>query len=180
MRNEERNYYDVSDPSTYGRGKLSLAVVEDLKNKGYNQSEIADMFGVTRQYVSWIKSTYGGRRTPREVILEHFPFQVPQAQGDSTPFKRLRDHAEYVATGGVGMSFDKLTRLRGFYRKLRDKHLVLEFDPTLPPEPGVSSAGGWAFRKRRKSDGDLLIRVNEYTDLTDEGRRIWRLPPIDP
>src|ERR1700757_2562041 len=152
--------------------KLSLSVVEALKNKGFNQSEIAEMYGVTRQYVSWIKHTYGGRLTPREVVLQNFPFQVSTEMGNTSPFKRLRDHGEYVATGGVGMSEDKLTRLRAFYRKLHDEHLVVEYDPTLPPEPGVSNAGGWAFRKRRKSDGDLLVRVNEYTELTEAGKMI--------
>lgn len=160
--------------------KLSLSVVEDLKNRGLNQTEIAEMYGVTRQYVSWIKHTYGGRLTPRETVLQHFPFTVSVEQGNTSPFKRLRDHGEYVATGGVGMSEDKLARLRAFYRKLRDEHLVVEYDPTLPPIEGVSNKGGWAYRKRRKSDGDLLVRVNEYTDLTEQGRMIWRFPPIEP
>jgi hypothetical protein len=46
-----------NDPLADGTpgAKLSLAVLEDLKNRGFNQSEIADMFDVTRQYVSWIK-----------------------------------------------------------------------------------------------------------------------------
>lgn len=157
--------------------KLTLAVVESFKNKGYSQSEIAEMYGVTRQYVSWIKHTYGGRLTPREQVNQHFPFQVPTEMGNTSPFKRLRDHGEYVATGGVGMSEDKLKRLRSFYNKLRDENLVLEFDPDIPPIPGVSNKGGWAYRKRRKSDGDLLVRKNEHTTITEEGKRIWRLPP---
>lgn len=57
--------------------KLTLSDVEALKAKGYTQSEIAKHFGVTRQYISWIKSYYGGRLTPKEVIRQHFPFQVP-------------------------------------------------------------------------------------------------------
>ena len=160
--------------------KLTLSVVEDLKNKGFNQSEIAEMFGVTRQYVSWIKYYYGGRLTPRELVLQHFPFQVSQQQGQTSPFRNLRSHAEYIATGGVGMSEDKLKRLRSFYRKLRDENLVVEFDPTLPPVEGVSNKGGWAYRARIESDEDYLIRVNDYTDLTDYGRVIWRFPPTEP
>lgn len=161
--------------------KLSLSVVEALKNKGFNQSEIAEMYGVTRQYVSWLKHTYGGRLTPREQVLQSFPFEVPVEMGQTSPFRRLRDHGEYVATGGVGMDAEKKRRLRAFYQRLRDEKLVVEFDPTLPPEPGVSNKGGWAYRRRRKSDGDLLIRVNEHTrDLTEEGLMIWRFPHIDP
>ncbi|OHT67787.1 repressor [Mycobacteroides chelonae] len=161
--------------------KLSLAVVEDLKNKGLSQSEIAEMYGVTRQYVSWIKHTYGGTLTPREAILQHFPFEVPTALSQTSPYMRLRDHAEYIATGGDDMSPIKLSRLRSFYRKLRDQNLVLEYDPSIAPIKGVSNKGGWAYRDRVAEDGDLLIRVNEYTRLTEEGRqRIWRFPPVDP
>jgi hypothetical protein len=165
----------ASDPN-----KLSLSVVEDLKRKGFNQSEIAEMYGVTRQYVSWIKHTYGGRLTPREVVLKEFPFDVPVKMGNTSPFKRLRDHGEWVATGGAGMNHDKLSRLRAFYRKLRDENVVLEFDPNIPPIEGVSSAGGWAYRPRKKSDGDLLIRVNQFTHITEEGKMIWRFPRYEP
>jgi predicted transcriptional regulator len=157
-----------------------LAVIEDLKNKGFSQSEIAEMFSVTRQAVSWHKHTYGGRETLREVVLKHFPWKVSAEQSQSSPYRRLRDHGEYVATEGVGMSQDKLTRLRSFYQTLRNEGVVVEHDPRLPPEYGVSNKGGWAFRERTPTDGDLLIRVNEFTILTDEGREIWRFPPQDP
>jgi hypothetical protein len=69
--------------------------------------------------------------------------------------------------------------LRAFYRKLKAEGLVLEYDPS-PPVPGVSNKGGFTFRERTPTDGDLLIRVNEFTLLTDEGRAIWRYPPQDP
>jgi hypothetical protein len=79
------------------------------------------------------------------------------------------------------MSEDKKKRLRAFYKKLRDENLILEFDPSIPPIPGVSNKGGWAFRGRQSSDGpDLLIRENDHTDLTDEGKDIWVFPPRDP
>lgn len=158
--------------------KLTLAVVESLKSKGYTQSEIARMFGVTRQYVSWIKHTYGGHLTPREQVLQHFPWEVPAVLTQQSPYRRLREHGEYVATGGVGMDKIKLGRLRGFYNKLRDH--VIEFDPEIPPQPGFANRGGFALRPREEADGDLLIRVNEHTTLTDEGRMIWRFPPREP
>lgn len=160
--------------------KLSLSVVEDLKNKGFNQSEIAEMFGVTRQFVSWIKHTYGGRLTPKEIVLQAWPWAVPARQSQASPYRRMRDHGEYIATGGKGMREDQLRRLRNFYRKLRDENLVVEFDPTIPPIPGVSNRGGWAFRDRLPSDGDLIIRVNEYANITEEGRRIWTFPRREP
>jgi transposase-like protein len=159
---------------------LSPSVIDRLKNQGMSQSEIARMYGVTRQYISWIKYYHGGRLTPREIVLQHFPFVVPAELTQTSQYRRLRDHGEYVATGGVGMSEDKLNRLRSFYAKLRDEGLVVEFDPDIPPEPGVSNKGGWTFRTRAPADEDRLIRINEYTDLTEDGNEIWRFPPIEP
>lgn len=167
---------------TSQRPELSLAVIEDLKGKGFTQTEIAQIYDVTRQAVSWHKTYYGGRLMPREAVAKEFPFKVPATLSECSPFKRLRDHGEYVATRGIGMKKYKLDRLRAFYRKLRDEGLVLEYDPNIPPTPGVSAKGGWAFRERQPEDGNLLVRVNEFTTITEEGRRIWLLPPpeLDP
>lgn len=158
---------------------LTAAVVEDLKRQGLNQSEIARLYNVTRAHISWIKTQYGGSRTAREEVLRHFPFEVSAAQ-QTSPYKRLRDHAEFFATRGKGMSEDKLKRLRSFYQKLRTENTVVEYDPSIPPCLGVSNTGGWAFRERLPEDGDLLIRVNEFTDLTEQGKMIWRFPPVEP
>lgn len=160
--------------------KLSIGEIEQLKNKGYNQSEIAEMYGKTRAAVSWHKRTYGGHMTPRETVNEEWPWETTHAHGKAAPYKRLRDHAEYMVTSGKGMSEDKLKRLRTFYKRMRDEDLVIEFDPNLPPEPGVSPNGGFAYRKREMSDDDLLIRVNEYTRLSELGETIWCFPPEDP
>jgi len=160
--------------------KLSLSTVEDLKGKGFSQSQIAESFGVTRQYVSWIKHTYGGRMTPREKVLQEWPWTVSADHCQSSPYKNMRNHGEFVATGGVGMSADKLKRLRAFYKKLRDENVVLEYNPDIPPDPGVSNKGGFAYRLREPADEDLLIRVNKHTHITEEGRRIWRFPTMEP
>ena len=159
---------------------LTIGAIEELMNKGYNGNEIADMFGVSRQAVSWHRKNYTSTRTPRELVNEHFPWKVPHELNQQSPYRRLRDHGEYMATGGKGMSADKLQRLRTFYRKLINGNLVVEFDPTLPPVPGVANKGGFAFRSRKARDGDLIIRINNYTVITDEGRMIWRLPPTLP
>jgi hypothetical protein len=160
--------------------RLSLAIIEGLKNQGFNQSEIARLFGVTRQAVSWHVRKYGGILTPRQKVLEHWPWIVPASLCFQAPYRRLRDHGEFVATGGAGMTDEKLVRLRGFYKFLRDEDCVVEFDPDIEPQAGVAGKGGFAYRPRRKNDRDLLIRVNDYTHLSDEGRMIWRFPPIDP
>jgi len=159
---------------------LTIGVIEELRRKGYNQTDIAEMHGVTRQAVSWHKVEYGGELNTRQIVNQHWPWVTTKKQGASTAYQRLRDHGEFMATGGKGMSEGKLKRLQTWLNYLREQQVVLEFDPELPPEPGLSPHGGFAYRKRLKSDADLLIRVNEHTNLTPEGRMIWRFPPRDP
>lgn len=177
MRQKRRD----TDPDTDVESKkLSLAIIEDLKAKGWNQSQIAKEYGVTRQYISWIKHSYGGQLTQRETVLQNFPWKVPTHMCQASAYRRMRDHGEFLITGGEGMSEIKLKRLRSFYKRLRDEDVVIEFDPNIPPEPGIAAHGGFAYRKRLAKDEDLMIRVNEYTNLTEEGRMIWRIPPIEP
>lgn len=147
--------------------------------KKYTQNDIAKHFGVTRQYVSWIKrnKTRDFSETPREIVLKNYPWKTGAKFHNASPNRRMRDHGEYMATGGEGMSQAKLQRLTWFYRFLQENDLVVEFDPNLPPEAGVSSDGGFAYRPRKTSDGkDLLIRVNQFTTLTDDGKDIWVFP----
>lgn len=166
---------EVDLPSNY-KGGLSKAVIEELKTKGYNQSQIAAMFGVTRQAVSWHLKTYDAQLSPRQIVNKSWPWQTTSGHGKSVPCRRLRDHGEYMATSGKGMSPDALKRLRSWWRKLDDENLVVEFDPNLPPLAGLSPHGGFAYRARQGYDADLLIRVNEHTRLTEEGARIWCWP----
>lgn len=160
--------------------KLTPSVLEELKRRGFSQSDIAEIFGVSRQYVSKLKLEYGLSRTPREVALDAWPWgRVPTDHTRTSPYKRLRDHAEYMATGGKGMTFDQLRRLQGFYDKLRTHDWVVEYHPDNPPSEDINT-GGFAYRSRKPSDGELIIRVNEVTHLTDEARRVWVFPPRDP
>lgn len=156
---------------------LSLGVIEELRRKGYNQTEIAEMHGVTRQAVSWHKVVYGGELSTRQIVDKAWPWPTRHQHSRASCYQRMRDHGEFMATGGKGMNENKLNRLKGWWSMLRDKNVVLEFDPNIPPKPGVSLNGGFAYRRRRKSDGDLLIRVNDYTDLSEDGRMIWCWPP---
>ena len=167
----------LSKKKSGSRSPLVFSVIEELRRKGYNQTQIAEMHGVTRQAVSWQKVTYGGAVSTRQIVNEAWPWHTTHAHSRSKCFQRMRDHGEFMATGGRGMTDDKLNRLYAWWRQLRDLDVVLEFDPDLPPEKGISPNGGFAYRKRKKSDEDLLIRVNEYTDLSEEGRMIWCWPP---
>jgi hypothetical protein len=160
------------------RPELTIAIIEGLKRKGLNQSEIARHFGVTHQAVSYHVRKYG-KLTPIQQVMEHWPWTVPTDLGQQAVMRRLRDHGEYVAGGytGKGMDYLKLSRLEGFYQRLEG--FVVEFDPDLGPSE-AGSLGGFAYRERLESDGDLLIRVNDHTHLSDEGRKVWCMPKVMP
>lgn len=135
------------------------------------------MHGVTRQAVSWHKQTYGGHLTPRQVVNKSWPWKTTNLHGKSKAYQRLRDHGEYMANGDFrSMSEEKVKRLKSWWRYLLDNNVVLEFDPDIPPITGVSPYGGFMYRQRHASDNGLLIRVNEHTNLTVEGERIWCWP----
>ncbi|MCV7195154.1 hypothetical protein [Mycobacterium angelicum] len=134
------------------------------------------MFEDTPQFAKWLQQTYGGGSTPRDIVIRNWPFQIPDTSCPAPLYLRLLDHGEYVATGGRGMSNDTLRDLTKFYQTLRDERAVVEYDP----KNGVSESGGLSLVPREQKDGDLIIRVNEHTQLTDEGEMIWRFPPHDP
>ncbi|QGJ90217.1 immunity repressor [Mycobacterium phage SheaKeira] len=160
------------------RAPLLFSTIEDLRLKGHNQSEIAEMHGVTRQAVSWQKKTYGGRMTPRDIVREAWPFATTNANTKSQPYQRLRDHGEFQQTGGKGMSDNKMMRLRAWWRKLQSENVVLEFDPDIPPSPGLAGGGFRYVPRDLDVDGpELLIRVNEHTAPLDEKKKlIWSFP----
>lgn len=156
---------------------LTKEVIESLKARGFNQSRIAEMYGVSRQAVSWHLRTYDAKKSPRQIVNESWPWKTGVGHDKSTAYRRLRDHGEFMQTGGHDMRDDQLTPLRKWWKALRDGNLVVEFDPSIPPIPGVASRGGFAYRDRVVEDHDLLIRVNEFTELTEAGATIWCWPP---
>lgn len=157
--------------------KLSAELARQLhEDEGVSVVDIARMFNVSRTTVYNYLPSKKETRTPYQEALAQFPWDVPASMKRSAPYYRMRDHGEYMATDGDGMSLDKLERLRSFWKKLRDYKLVLVFDPSLPPMPGLSNAGGFAYLPREPRDKNRLIRVNEHTKLTPEFDLIWVLP----
>ncbi|AMO61688.1 Uncharacterised protein [Mycolicibacterium phlei] len=158
------------------RKPLTAKRIEELRAKGYNQSQIAEMHGVTRQAVSWHKVVYNGFLTTRQLAQRAWPWETTNTHGKSSAYQRLRDHGEFMLSGGfTSMSENKQRLLKSWWRRLRDDDVVLEFDPAIEPYRGMGG-GGFRYVPRTAADGDLLIRVNEHTTLTAEGERIWCWP----
>lgn len=163
------------------RLKASPSEISALKAKNYSQRQIAKILGVSPSYITWIAREYGGVvPSPRDTKNEMWPWAVPSEFRTAAPALRLRDHLDVASGGGKNLSPKRRALLRGFYKRLLENNEVVEFDPTIPPHEGVFT-GGWAYRPRTEADGELLIRVNEYTKpLTERMKLIWRFPPRTP
>lgn len=160
---------------------LTPSMIDALKNRGYNQTQIGEMFGISFQRVSQIKyQTDRYTKSDRELAMEMFPFTVPKEPFQrASQDKRLRDHAEYAITGGTGMAQWKLNRLRRFYEKLRDDNTIVVFSTEIPPSD-YNKHGGYAYANRTECDDDYLVRFNGDVDLTEEQKMMWRFPPVWP
>lgn len=165
--------------------RLTVEMVDYLRqeinpatNRPFTQKEIADMFGVTPQYVHKLKKQ-GAYRTKREqVILRSWPWTIrPDQQGGI--YHDLRAHLEYMATRGEYMQDWKLIRLRDLYDRLDRNSWVVEYSPRIPPNK-FSSSGGFSYQEREDRDEGLVIRQNEFTVLSDVDKIVWKFPPVRP
>jgi hypothetical protein len=160
--------------------KITPEFLKAAHNAGYSQADVARETGFTEQWVSAVKIK-GGLEwgTPRELSRKSWPWKVPSEFQQTYLHKVMRNHAEYMASGGKDMKEYKLAQLRRFYALLRRENVVVEFNPEFPPNESAST-GGWDYVPREESDGNLIIRVNEYTSLTPIGQVIYRFPPKVP
>lgn len=148
--------------------------------KRWTEAEIGRELGRTRQQINNIKyMTDRFSRTPREQAKLQYPLRPLAKPWRGTGVdKRLRDHMEYMATNGEGMSHIKLRDLYGFLRKLRDRNLVVVFDPNIAAddEGSATPVGGFAYRPRKARDGTLVIRDNEFTNITNDNIALLEMP----
>lgn len=163
-----------------GQTPLTLDLYQSLRSRGFNDRQIAGVVKLTPQSVSRFKNTHATHlRTPREVAKDAWPMEVPYRFVQCSPYKRLRDHLEYMSTGGKGMAEYKLKRLRWFYNRLERDGVVVEYDPQIAPNSDANT-GGWRFVERQDSDGDLILRVNQHVKMTDFAWVMFSMPPDIP
>ncbi|GAA1940256.1 hypothetical protein [Amycolatopsis minnesotensis] len=159
---------------------LTPQLIDELRIKGFTQAEIAEMHGVSKGTVTYVKQqgkTF--HKTPREEAQEHFPIKnVPRALQRNTTYQRVTDHIENSLIGDKGMSERQVKLLKAWHKKLRDLKLIVVYDPEIPPNIHAKS-GGWSYETREQRDGDLIIRINDYVSLTDKARELLRIPGED-
>ena len=163
-----------------GRAPSKEQIINYLEN-GFTQAEVARLHGVSRQTINK-KLRHEDHGEPYETpyrglirLLNNTITGIELKHKESSGYKRLTNHLEFVATEGRHMSKAKLKALGHWYKNLIDTNTVLMFDPTIPPRP-YSKNGGWEYVPRQEKDKDLLIRVNQYVDMTPEAKEVLRMP----
>ncbi|RAV04318.1 hypothetical protein DQP56_00425 [Mycolicibacter senuensis] len=116
------------------------------------------------QFFADIKAANANGPKPLDIVRSAFPFDVqPDHQADAFHYA-LREHGDYVATGGRDWHDDRRRGLRSFYAMLRQENLVITYCPSQ----------GWGYEQRLPKDDDLIVRIE---DPTDEQEIIWRFLP---
>ncbi|WP_439377859.1 hypothetical protein [Amycolatopsis lexingtonensis] len=154
----------------------SMVKAEMLKHNN-NLTEAAKALDISKSLASYhLYETGPGYASPSQAIRDSMPWKdIQPGHRNAPPYKRARWHAEYIATGGKGMSEAKLRYLRQWYQRLVTENEVLVYDPAIKPHRG-SKTGGWDYVPREERDGELLFRANEFTEVSDETKVDWRLP----
>ncbi|MFD9893336.1 helix-turn-helix domain-containing protein [Amycolatopsis sp. NPDC059027] len=159
--------------------RISRAQVLAMLRQGKKPAQIAKELGVSRQAINHHRRTMDVK-TPLQVAQESIPWKnVDPEHKKSSVWARIVNHAEFLATGGRGMSERKLELLEAWYRNLEDLDVVVEYDPSEPPKP-KARFGGWKYVPREDRDGSLLLRVNAHVEMTDAAYDLWRIPERRP
>lgn len=155
---------------------ISTEVVAALLNQGFTQSEIADLLHTTRQVINYHAKKIGWK-DPSKQVTELLPWQdLTPNERKATPYVMLHNHVEYMIFGTKTMSDNSISRLRSWYKtRIQEYDVVVEYDPNIPPSPN-QKFGGWRYVPRTAEDGDLIIRRNKYTKLSETQEALFKLP----
>lgn len=132
--------------------------LERLRRNNVTYKEIADMYGVTEAAV-YMRLRDEGLVTGRKVShKELIPWSVKKEHQHAHPALMLRTLSR--RRQGLPNLPQRDSMLDRWLDDLEAKDAVVMYDPEMPPVAGIPQ-GGWWYAKRRKSDGDSIIRYSK-------------------
>lgn len=158
---------------------LSHDIVMSMIKEGYKQSQIAEAYGVSRQYVSKLAKQSGYIST-MTIINDNLPWEVDPEYQKNTVYQALRLIAHYNLDGDEAFRHSETSRrkARVLLKKLIVYRQVIDYNPAYPAIPGVVNTPGFAYVPRAESDEDFFIKIRPGVRITTIGDRIWRLPEM--
>ena len=153
---------------------LTPSLVIYLMKSGQRQTDIAQSYSVSRQYVNKL-AKQGGHISPITTVKENMPWEVdPELRRNSTIASfRLVGHA---AVAPDNLSEESRERANSLIRRLKEFNVVVDYDPAYPPIIGLTSLPGAKYLPRPEDDEDFIMKIRPGVRITPLGSRIWRLP----
>lgn len=158
---------------------LTHDIVMSMIQEGYRQTQIAEAYGVSRQYVSKLAKQSGYVST-MTIINDNLPREVDPEFQKNTLYQSLRLIGHYNLDGDDAFPHSKTSyrKERGLTKKLIVYRQVIDYNPAYPAIPGVVNTPGFAYVPRTESDEDFIIKIRPGVRITTIGDRIWRLPEM--
>lgn len=157
---------------------LSSDAVINLMAQGYKQSEIAEEYGVSRQYVHKL-AKLGGHEPVSTPVTESFPWEVDQEYFDNTIYQALRLVGHWRMDPD-GISVHSMKKIKAFLRKLDTFNQVVDYSPDYPAIPGFTNTPGFAYLPRTPEDGNYMMKQRDGVKLTKLGQKLWLMPEVLP
>lgn len=147
------------------RGKLMQYRTPGPNFKTYD--EIAEMYGVTVGAVYQQLRYIPGVVKPRARHHEFIPWTVKTEHMHAYPVTMLRLLARVES--GQTIPDNKRRRLDRWVEEMREKNLVVDYDPQIPPNPASPVYGGFCYRNRRPGDSEWPPIRRPFEAHSDSG-----------
>lgn len=153
---------------------LTPGIVLFHMDQGMKQADIAREYGVSRQYVHSL-AKQGGYVSPIGTVGEHMPWEVRPESYKHPSYMAMR-LVGHMAVSPSTLELESVERAYGFIQRLKSFDVVIDYNPSYPPQPGVSNFPGFAYLPRTVEDEDYVMKIRPGVKLTKLGREIWRMP----
>lgn len=129
-------------------------VLLKLRREGKTYDEIAEMYGVTRGAVYLQLRNIPGLVEDRPSHRDMIPWRVKVEHAHAYPAMMLRLLGRRLK--GQELPEDKAKLLDSWCKSLKDKNLVVHYDPDIPPNAASPKVGGWAYVERQGTDHEWI------------------------
>jgi hypothetical protein len=142
------------------------------------QTEIADAYGVSRQYVYKLLK-HAGHESQITEITDNLPWEIDLRVTENTVYQAVRKMAHINLAGADSLPEASRQKARALVRKLTRFNQVIDYDPSYPAVPGLTNTPGFAYVPRTTQDEDFAVKIRPGVRITPLGNKIWRIPADD-
>lgn len=153
---------------------LTPAVVLFHMGQGMRQVEIAEAYGVSRQYINNLAKK-GGYLSPITTVTENMPWEVASESYRHPAYMAMR-LVGHFAVAQSNLEAESIERALGFIKRLRTYDAVVDYNPSYSGIIGVTTFPGFSFLPRVEADEDFIMKIRPGVRITPLGDKIWRMP----